>query len=246
MTKNRALLFGGRRVNNLSSAAKFSEESKKLRKYSHRLPEGERRRLLSAISNKSMAGDAGSAVPRPMSLLPPAELLLPDRYLHLLNSHVRTSFEMESWPRDEISGLKNEDTVPAWCSSIMSATWVLAEGKDAEAFKFLQLFLKDSPSQLMREDPRLFPFLYSSVLSFAKKRPDIATWLIQSLCAEWEKLAWANSSHPLRLLLQLMLRLKPEDIIFHAGHILLAYINISQDALGGAYPIIQDMMSDTI
>ncbi|PVH81046.1 hypothetical protein DL98DRAFT_571414 [Cadophora sp. DSE1049] len=43
-----------------------------------------------------------------------------------------------------------------------------------------------------------------------------------------------------------MLRLGPEDIILHASNVLLAYINIIQDALGGAYPIIQDMMSNTV
>jgi hypothetical protein len=246
MTMNRALHAVERNVACVSSVTEFSADSKKIRAYLHRLPDGEREYLLARILDTSKAERSINTVASPVSLLPPTEFFLPEGYFHLLNSYVKGSFEAESWPRDEMSGLKNEDTVPAWCSSIMSATWVLAEGKGAEANRFLLHFIEEAVPQLSRQDPRLFPFLYTSVLSFAKQRPDIAQWLIQALCTESEKLPWANSSHPLRLLLQLMLRLGPEDIIIHASNILLAYISIIQDALGGAYPIIQDMMSDTI
>lgn len=128
----------------------------------------------------------------------------------------------------------------------MSANWILQGRQGVEAMKFLLQFIKESQEQLLRQDPLLFVFLFKSVLSSAPHRPDIARWLLGAIWTESEKIASAAPWYSLRPLLKLMRYLGPQDMIIHASRILLAYINIIQDTLGGAYSIVQDMMFDAI
>ncbi|RXG48775.1 hypothetical protein VDGE_07919 [Verticillium dahliae] len=223
---------------------------KKRRRYLQRLPKSRRELLAGRVLqplNTTMAPYrdtielASHVMPSP-----PADVLLPDYYMHLLQSYVRGSCEPGHWQRDEGDGLKNETIVPGWCSSVMSAAWVLQEGKNAEAHRFLHIFIAQSSRQLARQDPLLFPFLYTSVLYFARGHPEYSQWLIQALCCVSERLPWAISSHPLRRMLLLMRHLSPQDIVRHASRMLLAYINLIHKTLGAAFPIVQDMLSDAM
>jgi hypothetical protein len=234
--------------NILSASSSESQlaDSKKCQEYFRRLPKYRKEKLLKNVLKPLDAIKSNYTGSVPSSLIPPTVTLMPEYYLFLLNSYVKGSFEAKSWPTDERNGLKNEDTVPAWCSSVMLASTVLGEGKDAEAERFLRHFIKQSPSQLARQDPLVFPFVFTSILFFAENRPDIAQWLLRAIHSVSETLPWTGSSHPLRLLIQLLLQLGPENIILHASKILLTYITIIHETLGAAYPIVQDMLSDTI
>ncbi|KAL9569751.1 hypothetical protein ACKAV7_005814 [Fusarium commune] len=221
-------------------------DTNKLKEYYRRQPEEKRQELLETLL-QPLIGEAPLIITAPqVSLTPPADLLTQEYRFHLLNTYVRGSSEVNRWPRDAKSGFKNEDNVPAWCSSVMSASLALREEKEDEATKFLQHFIKQSDAQLTRQDPLIFTFIYTSVLFFATSRPGVAQWLLNSLYNVSENLPWAGSSHPLRLLLQVMLQLGPTGIVAHAKSTILAYINMIYEALGKVYPIIQDMMSDTI
>ncbi|EXA00047.1 hypothetical protein FOWG_00386 [Fusarium oxysporum f. sp. lycopersici MN25] len=218
----------------------------KLKEYYRREPENKRRELLETLLQPLMGETPINSTAPPVSLTPPADLLTQEYGFHLLNTYVRGSSEVNGCPRDAKSGFKNEDNVPAWCSSVMSASLALREEKEGEATRFLQHFIKQSHQQLLRQDPLIFTFVYTSVLFFATSRPGVARWLLNSLNDVSESLPWAGSSHPLRLLLQVMLQLGPTGIVTHAKSTILAYINMIYEALGKVYPIIQDMMSDTI
>ncbi|KAF6521988.1 hypothetical protein HZS61_013516 [Fusarium oxysporum f. sp. conglutinans] len=218
----------------------------KLKEYYRRQPENKRRELLETLLQPLIGETPINSTAPPVSLTPPADLLTQEYRFHLLNTYVRGSSEVNRWPRDAKSGFKNEDNVPAWCSSVMSASLALREEKEGEATRFLQHFIKQSHQQLLRQDPLIFTFVYTSVLFFATSRPGVARWLLNSLNDVSESLPWAGSSHPLRLLLQVMLQLGPTGIVTHAKSTILAYINMIYEALGKVYPIIQDMMSDTI
>ncbi|KAI7771774.1 hypothetical protein LZL87_006050 [Fusarium oxysporum] len=221
-------------------------DTNKLKEYYRRQPEEKRQELLETLL-QPLIGETPLIITAPqVSLTPPADLLTQEYRFHLLNTYVRGSSEVNRWPRDAKSGFKNEDNVPAWCSSVMSASLALREEKEDEATKFLQHFIKQSDAQLTRQDPLIFTFIYTSVLFFATSRPGVAQWLLNSLYNVSENLPWAGSSHPLRLLLQVMLQLGPTGIVAHAKSTILAYINMIYEALGKVYPIIQDMMSDTI
>ncbi|KAF4981262.1 hypothetical protein FZEAL_2888 [Fusarium zealandicum] len=188
-------------------------------------PIDERRmKLLGTLLQPLTATAVNNAIVSPVSLTPPTDMPVPEYYIHLLRSYVRGSSEAKHWPRDGKTGFINEDTVPAWCISVMTATVVMKEGKYAEANRFLQHFIKQAP----------------------KSRPDVSQRLLRAMCRVSETLPWAGSSHPLRLLLQLMLRLGIKNIMLHATKIILVYVNIIYETLGAAYPIVQDMLSDTI
>ncbi|KAF5673639.1 hypothetical protein FDENT_10212 [Fusarium denticulatum] len=218
----------------------------KLKEYYRRQPEEQRRELLETLLQPLTKEQPLTIAAPQLSLTPPADLLTQEYRFHLLNTYVRGSSEVDRWPKDDKSGFKNEDHVPAWCSSVSSASLALREEKEGEATRFLQHFIKQSHEQLLRQDPLIFTFIYTSVLFFATSRPGVAQWLLNSLYNVSENLSWAGSSHPLRLLLQVMLQLGPAGIVAHAKSTILAYINMIYEALGKVYPIIQDMMSDTI
>ncbi|KAF4433459.1 hypothetical protein FACUT_8143 [Fusarium acutatum] len=174
----------------------------KLKEYYRRQPEEKRRELLETLLQPlTKEQPLNNAAPQ-LSLTPPADLLNQEHRFHLLNTYVRGSSEDNLWPRDAKSGFKNEDHVPAWCSSVMSASLALREEKEGEATRFLQHFIKQSYDQLLRQDPLIFTFVYTSLGS--------------------------------------------TGIVAHAKSTILAYINMIYEALGKVYPIIQDMMSDTI
>ncbi|KAF5622907.1 hypothetical protein F52700_10219 [Fusarium sp. NRRL 52700] len=200
-------------------------DTNKLKEYYRRQPWEKRQELLETLHQP-----LNNAAPQ-LSLTPPSDLLTREYCFHLLDTYVKGLSEDNLWPRDTKNGFKNEDNVPAWCSSVMSASLALREEKEGEATRFLQHFIN---------------FIYTSVLFFATNRPGVAQWLLSSLYNVSENLPWAGSSHPLRLLLQVMLQLGPEGIVAHAKSTILAYINTIYEALGKVYPIIQDMMSDTI
>ncbi|KAG7415270.1 hypothetical protein Forpe1208_v005775 [Fusarium oxysporum f. sp. rapae] len=239
MTKSRSVAY-------MRITGSSQMDTNKLKEYYRRQPEEKRQELLETLL-QPLIGETPLIITAPqVSLTPPADLLTQEYRFHLLNTYVRGSSEVNRWPRDAKSGFKNEDNVPAWCSSVMSASLALREEKEDEATKFLQHFIKQSDAQLTRQDPLIFTFIYTSVLFFATSRPGVAQWLLNSLYNVSENLSWAGSSHPLRLLLQVMLQLGPTGIVAHAKSTILAYINMIYEALGKVYPIIQDMMSDTI
>jgi hypothetical protein len=236
----------GRSVACIRSTETITTNVDKLKEYYRRQPENKRREILETLLQPLIGEVPIDSTAPPMSLTPPVDLLTQEYRFYLLNTYVRGSSEHNLWPRDAKSGFKNEDNVPAWCSSVMSASLALREEKQGEAIRFLQHFIKQSHEQLTRQDPLIFTFVYTSVLFFATNRPGVAQWLLNSLYNVSENLPWAGSSHPLRLLLQVMLQLGPTGIVAHAKSTILAYINMIYEALGKVYPIIQDMMSDTI
>lgn len=222
-----------------SAAHRGPVNEKRLLSYISRLPEQKRTQLLE-IRSKPLTNPLGSV------LVPPTQVYLPEKCIDLLRTHVKGSFENGSWLFDSSLGFKEVDVVPAWCSSVMCAAQVLDEGKEIEARRLLNTFIRQSPRQLSRQDPFIFAFIYTSVLFFARKRPDIAQELLYVLHCVSEKLPWAGSSHPLRLLLGTLYHLGPEGITSYASKILLAYVKIIHETLGAAYPIVQNMLSDTM
>lgn len=228
------------------SLADNKAATKKRQEYFRRLPKEKQMELITRVLQPFIATRQNSAIAHPVLITPPDNIRVPEYYMHLLNSYVRGSVEANNWPRDTKSGFKNEDTVPAWCSSVMSAAVVLKDGRNAEAIQFLRHFIKHATWQLSRQDPLLFSFVYTSVLFFAQDHLNIAQWLLQSIYHVSEALPWAGSSHPLRLLIQVMFRLGPKDMITHAKPMILTYISVIHDTLDTAYPIVQDMLSDTI
>lgn len=228
------------------SLADNKAATKKRQEYFRRLPKEKQMELVTRVLQPFIATSQDSAIAHPVLITPPDDIRVPEYYMRLLNSYVRGSVEANNWPRDAKSGFKNEDTVPAWCSSVMSAAVVLKDGRNAEAIQFLRHFIRQAPIQLSRQDPLLFSFVYTSVLFFARDHLHIAQWLLQNIYHVSETLPWAGSSHPLRLLIQVIFRLGPKEMIAHARPIILAYISVIHDTLGTAYPIVQDMMSDTI
>lgn len=214
--------------------------------YLHRLPVEQRNQLLGSLSGPSVVMAYSHSIAPPGSLRGPEDGQQLEDCLRHLDSYVAGSSDDQLWPRDSITGFKNEDIVPSWCSSVMSAAWVLGEGKLKEATRFMGKFLDQCPTQLQRHDPLIFPFMYTSVLFFAQKWPGTARFLLHGFVQASESLPWADTSHPLRRLIQLLYRLGPHLIHAHAGRILPAYISMIQANLGGSYPIVQDMLSDTM
>lgn len=176
---------------------------------------------------------------------PPADFYVPEKCLNLLQSYVKGSSEGLHWPRDSHGSFLNEDVVPAWCSPLMSAAWVLKEGQLESATLLLGKFVDNSPQQLARQDPLVFAFVYTSVLFFAPNHPRITEFLLRSLYAAAQTLPDAGR-HPLRALILLLCQLGPDGIVHHASKILLAYVGFIEVELGAACPLVQDMTSDAV
>lgn len=176
---------------------------------------------------------------------PPAEFYVPEKCLKMLQSYVRGSSEGRLWPRDGQGSFLNEDVVPSWCSPLMSAAWVLQEGKLESATLLLGQFLDQSPQQLERQDPLVFPFVYTSVLFFAPNHPRIANFLLGNLYAAAQRIPNAER-HPIRNLILLLCQLGPEGIVRNAGRILLTYVSFIEAELGAAYPLVQDLTADAV
>lgn len=176
---------------------------------------------------------------------PPDIFFVPEKCLKLLQSYVKGSSEGMHWPRDDHGSFLNEDVVPSWCSPLMSAAWVLKEGKLESATMLLGKFIDQSPRQLTRQDPLIFAFVYTSVLFFAPNHPRIADFLLRNLRIAAQRLPDAEG-HPLRTLILLLCQLGPAGIVQNASRILLAYVEFIQAELGAACPLVQDMMSDAI
>ncbi|KAK0384062.1 hypothetical protein NLU13_8151 [Sarocladium strictum] len=178
----------------------------------------------------------------------PDAMQLPTECILLLRSYVQGTCEAEIWPRDAVMGFESTDFVPAACSPIMSASWILNEGTSGrqKAAGFLNTFLERVPILLQHPDPVVFMFMYTNILTFATKQPGTAWLLLREMLARSEALPWATSQHPFRLILRLLDMSGPEQIHVHARTILLAYVGLLEEALGGAYPIIQDMCHDVL
>lgn len=212
--------------------------------YLKRLPPGRRNQILQ--SRQTGQWDIAPATGNVLLYTPnaPNDLQLPEHCIYLLQQYVTGSSESGLWPRGPDGGFQNEDTVPNWCSPVMSAAWIQPEGKGNESTNLLAQFLHQCPQQLSRHDPLVFLFAYTSVLFFARTRPDIAGFVLRTFHAAARNLRLDNSSHPLATLFELLHRMGPEMIIFQASRILQAYVNIIQNTLGDTYPIVQDMTSD--
>ncbi|KAK8051215.1 hypothetical protein PG993_002600 [Apiospora rasikravindrae] len=210
----------------------------RLRNYIRRLPENRRQQVL------QLAQSSGVTYACPPRLVdPPSDLLQVENCIHLLSRHVNGSYESGEWPFDPVTGVKYEMVVPEWCTSVMSAAWVLEEGKEREAQLLLTRFHEESPIQLQRHDPLIFLFFYTSVLYFVEKHPDKAWQLLRNFRATAEHLPWPRQ-HPLRLLFSALCQLRPANMLAYASTILLAYVDLIHNTLGGAYPAVQDMLSD--
>ncbi|KAK7712350.1 hypothetical protein SLS64_000677 [Diaporthe eres] len=175
----------------------------------------------------------------------PAEFYVPEKCLRLLQSYVKGSSEGLHWPRDSHGSFLNEDIVRSWCSPLMSAAWVLKEGKLESATLLLGKFVDQCPQQLARHDPLVFVFVYTSVLFFAPNHPRITNFLLRSLYAAAQRLPDAGR-HPLRTLILLLCQLGPDGIVQHASKILLGYVGFIKAELGAACPLVQDMTSDAV
>lgn len=175
----------------------------------------------------------------------PADFYVPETCLKLLQSYVKGSSEGLYWSRDNHGSFLNEDVVRSWCSPLMSAAWVLQEGKLESATLLLGKFLDQSPQQLARQDPLVFIFIYTSVLFFAPNHPRIASFLLRNLYTATQWLP-DMGRHPLRNLVLLLCHLGPDGIARNASKILLAYVGFIEAELGAAYPLVQDMTSDAV
>ena len=96
-------------------------------------------------SSSLIPGDEPSGLSVPSLLTTPGDLKALDDCLGLLQIYVKGSAESHYWPRDPVNGFKNEDIVPTWCSPLMSAAWILGEGKVKEASVLLGAFMNQSP-----------------------------------------------------------------------------------------------------
>lgn len=179
------------------------------------------------------------------SIDPPDDLSVVENCMQLLSRQVNGSFESGVWPKHAVTGAKNEMIVPEWCTSVMSAAWVLKEGRVGEAQLLLTRFQSECHSQLQRHDPLIFAFMYTSVLYFAKEYPAIAWQLLGKFRSVAEELPWPRD-HPARLLFRVLYQMGPDQMVAYANKILLAYVDLIHGALGGAYPIVQDMLSDAM
>ncbi|KAK9414536.1 putative p-loop containing nucleoside triphosphate hydrolase [Seiridium unicorne] len=213
-------------------------------RYVSRLPDAKRNEIFRDVVARLPPTAILTGVAHLLSVAPPRDLRLPEECLHVLRNLVQGSWDGRLWGRDTIMGFVLEDTVPAWCSPVMTANWVLTEQKEAEAQDLLQSFVAASPRQLGRNDPLTFPFIYTSVLTFARDRPDIAGFLMKALYEKVQGVLEAATTSPLRRLLFLMNGLGVEGILTSATTILFAYVNMIQEVLGGAYPIVQDLLAD--
>ncbi|KAK8090981.1 Clr5 domain-containing protein [Apiospora phragmitis] len=211
----------------------------RLQNYIRRLPENRRQQALQLVHG------SGVAASPPRSVEPPSDLGLVEHCIHLLSHHVRGSHESGEWPYDPETGVKYEKVVPNWCTSVMSAAWVLEEGKEREAQLLLARFQNEAPSQLQRPDPLIFLFFYTSVLYFVEKHSDKAWQLLRNFRTIADHLPWPGK-HPLRLLFQALHQLRPDNILAYASTILLTYVDLIHKTLGGAYPAVQDMLSDAM
>lgn len=210
------------------------------------LVEGQTNGSLSLFQHRSSPylGRTQLGLPLNSTPQPPADFYVPEKCLKLLQTYVKGSSEGRHWPRDNHGSFLNEDVVPAWCSPLMSAAWVLREGKLEAATLLLGKFLEQSPQQLARQDPLVFAFIYTSVLFFAPNHPRIANFLLRSLAAAAQRLP--AGPHPLRAIVLLLCQLGPDGIVRHASRILLAYVGFIEVELGAACPLVQDMTSDAV
>ncbi|KAK9784015.1 putative p-loop containing nucleoside triphosphate hydrolase [Seiridium cardinale] len=213
-------------------------------RYVSRLPDAKRNEIFRDVVARLPPTAILTGVARLLSVAPPRDLRLPEECLHVLRNLVQGSWDGGLWGRDTIMGFVLEDTVPAWCSPVMTANWVLTEQKEAEAQDILQSFITASPRQLGRDDPLIFPFIYTSVLTFARDRPDIAGFLMKALYEKAQGVPEAATTSPLRRLLFLINGLGVEGTLTSAANILFAYVNMIREVLGGVYPIVQDLLAD--
>ncbi|KAJ4141742.1 hypothetical protein NW768_000959 [Fusarium equiseti] len=214
-------------------------QSHRHREYLRRLPTDRLRQLLDSLNRQQPISASAS-------LSSPQDLQTSEFYMYQLNALVKGSSDAKLWPTDEVNGFLNEDTVPAWCSSAMSAIWVLNEGNVADAYRFLQKFIEASPRHLPRQDPLVFLFVFTSVLSFAIQHKQVAMKLTYTILYGLRNLKSVPTSHPLRQLIEWMAREGPEGIVAHASKIILTYVRLIQETLGSAYPIVQDILSDAM
>ena len=242
----RAFLSHSKPLRSNTAARRSPLSIEKVKTYISRLPEDRRRQFLKSLSKPLAVIISGtcSVISRPPT--PKDDESQFQHCIRLMHVYVRGSSENNLWPRDLNNGFRMQDDVPKWCSLVMSAAWVLKEGKEIEANRFLQQFVRHFPTQLVRQDPVLFAFIYTSVLFFARQYPYVAKYLLQEFYHASERLPWAGSLHPLRLLLVYLNRVGPEKMFLYAGEVLLAYVDMIHMTLGEAYPIVQDMLSDAM
>jgi len=247
MTADRAktILKQVKNYESTPNAGNLSFDMDKFNGYIARLPQERRARLLNSLPGPLEAAILNKGVAPPRLLTSENDAGQLERCIGLLQGYVAGSSEGNMWARDPICGFRKEGVIQVWCSSVMSVAWILPEGKVKEANRLLQRFVNQFSEQLVRQDPLLFPFIYTSVLFFGKSHIEIGQYLLREFNAASKRLPWADS-HPLRLLLELLQRLGPENMFSQATEILLAYIEMIHKALGKPCPIVQDLLADAI
>ncbi|KAI1733390.1 hypothetical protein F4680DRAFT_441901 [Xylaria scruposa] len=207
----------------------------RIQAYIHRLPPERQNHLLESMPELRAGGMLDRAI-RIVSppLQQPEDTLSWDLCLYNLSSLVNGSSEAEMWPHSVDGGFSNEDFIPASCSPLMSSYYVLRESKIDQAQKLLRKFIKHFLQQFRRQDPLVFPFIYTSILFYARTHGGIAQYLLAAFYHASETLPWDSVSNPLRLVIALLYRLGPEKMLSFASSIMLGYIDMIHRALGAA------------
>lgn len=229
----------------LSQTEKMCLHGKELDKtmgYLRRLSQPRRKEILDAL--KPLLVNNPVSLQAPLS--PPDEIFFPERCIKELRSYVRQCHQSGLWPRDSLYGFKFEDVVPAWCSSPWQAAGLLKEGKTDKANRLLSRFATECRGQLERHDPLIFPYIYSSVLYFSGRFPPYATRLLAVIHRASKALLRGHPAHPLHTLIEILTQIGPQNMLHFGSRILLAYIDYVEESLGEAWPIVLEMLADTI
>lgn len=252
MYKSRFRLWGieknasvTRILSTLGKAQLDGKDSERFKSYLQRLTEPRRKEVLKALTSQlSDHPNEFRSLPPPLS--PPDEILFPERCIRELGPYVEQCYQIGLWQRNDILGLKLEDTVPSWCKFVWQASCLLKEGKTGKANHLLWKFVIECPQQLVRHDPRLFQFLYTSIISFSLRFPQYAAELLKAFRLASQNLLRRHPTHPLQPLILILSRIGPENMLHWGSRILLAYIDYIKKSLGGVWPVVLDMLEDIL
>lgn len=140
---------------------------------------------------------------------------------HTSNSCYQTGM----WQRNDILGLRLNDTVPSWCKFVWQAFGLLKEGRTGEANRLLSKFIIECPQQLERHDPRLFQCLYTSIMLFSLQFPQYAAELLKAFSLVSQDPLRRDPTHPLQPIILILSRIGPENMLHWGSRILFAYID---------------------
>lgn len=220
-------------------------DSERFKSYLQRLAEPKRTEVLKALAFQLPDHRIGiGSLSSPLS--PPDEILYPEQCIRELSLYVRQCLQTGLWQRDNILGLKLEDNVPSWCKFVWQAFGLLKEGKKGKANHLLSKFVIECPQQLTRHDPRLFQFLYTSIMYFPRHFPQYGTGLLKALRLVSQNLLRRYPRHPLLPLILILSRIGPHNMLHYASRILFAYIEFVKESLGGVWPVVLDMLEDIL